>query len=102
MDKDFFFDISESKFYYIKLVTDDVESKGRYYCFKANHSNKSIIGYSIGYSIVILKNVTESDFQESIIDPVKSSCVIYCKSLHALYIHYVAAEDSQAKTIRLF
>lgn len=85
MDEEFS-NISKCKTYYLKLVTD-VESKGRYCCLIAKYGGKGIVGYSV------LTSITESDFQERIINQDMSSCLIYCKSVDEFTIRYTAAEN---------
>lgn len=86
-----FFDISKSEVYYIKLITD-VESKVRYCRVLVEYNRyERVAGYSV------LKDVAESDFQESVVNPKMSSCLIYYKSVDQFSIVYIAAEDVQEK-----
>lgn len=70
MDEELF-DISRSEVYYIKLVTD-VKRKIRYCRVTVKYNRyKKVAGYSVS------KDVAESDFQKSVVNPKMSSCLIY-------------------------
>lgn len=77
------------------MVTD-VESKIRYrrVIVKYNRYEKAV-------GCNVLKDVAESDFQESVVDPKMSSCLIYCKSVDQFRVKYIAAENGQTRLVNI-